>query len=167
MQAREHQFKVGDKAVYPANGVVEVVSIEELDIAGTRQSFYKLRILDNDSTNIIRVPVRNADKLLRPPVSAKDVREIYEILKERTIVFDKQPWNRRQRGFNEKINSGSVFDVAEVMRDLYCLRAEKNLSTSERAMLEKARKLIVQEIAVSKRKSEARVQAEIEKMFEN
>ena len=165
MQARTHDFKVGDKAVYPAQGVAEVVSIEEKDIAGNRQKFYVLRILDTDRK--IMVPVNNAGNVgLRPPISEQEIREIFEILRERTIAFDNQTWNRRYRGFMDKIKTGSVFDVAEVMRDLYRLKAEKSLSFGERRMLETARSLIVKEIAVARRKTEAKIQAEIEKIFE-
>ncbi len=164
MQVREHRFKVGDKAVYPAQGVAEVVSIEERDIAGNRQKFYVLRIMDTDRK--IMVPVNNARNVgLRPPISESEIREIFAILKEQTIAFDNQTWNRRYRGFMDKIKTGSVFDVAEVMRDLYRLKAEKSLSFGERRMLETARALIVKEIAVARRKSEDKVRAEIEKIF--
>jgi len=166
MQARTHDFKIGDKAVYPAQGVAEVVSIEEKDIAGNRQRFYVLRILDTDRK--IMVPVNNASNVgLRPPISEVEIKEIFEILRERTIAFDNQTWNRRYRGFMDKIKTGSVFDVAEVMRDLYRLKAEKSLSFGERRMLETARSLIVKEIAVARRKTEAKIQAEIEKIFES
>ena len=166
MQASEQlEFKVGDKAVYPALGVAEVVSIKEMDIAGGRQKFYVLKILDTDRK--IMVPVTNAENVgLRPPISEDDIREIFVILKERTIAFDNQTWNRRYRGFMDKIKTGSVIDVAEVMRDLYRLKAEKSLSFGERKMLETARNLIVKEIAVARAKSEEKVQAEIEKIFE-
>ena len=131
MQAGEaHEFKVGDKAVYPTQGVAEVVSIEEKNIAGNRQQFYVLRILDTDRK--ILVPVKTAQNVgLRPPISETDIREIFMILNEDTIAFDNQTWNRRYRGFMDKIKTGSVFDVAEVMRDLYRLRAEKSLSFGE------------------------------------
>ncbi len=163
MQAQT-QFKVGDKAVYPAQGVAEVVSIEEKDIAGNRQKFYVLRILDTDRR--IMVPVKNAGNVgLRPPISEEEIREIFEILRERTIAFDNQTWNRRYRSFMDKIKTGSVFDVAEVMRDLYRLRSEKSLSYGEKRMLETARTLIVKEIAVARKKAEEKVQAEIEKIF--
>jgi len=165
MQAQKHQFKVGDKAVYPAQGVAEVVSIEEKDIAGNRQKFYVLKILDTERK--IMVPVANAGSVgLRPPISETEIREIFAILEEPTIAFDNQTWNRRYRGFMDKIKTGSVFDVAEVMRDLYRLRAEKSLSFGERRMLETARALIVKEIAVARRKSAEKVQAEIEKIFD-
>ena len=158
-------FKVGDKAVYPAQGVAEVISIEEKDIAGNRLKFYVLRILDTNRK--IMVPVNNAKSVgLRRPISEEEIEEIFAILRERTIAFDNQTWNRRYRGFMDKIKTGSVFDVAEVMRDLYRLKAEKSLSFGERRMLETARALIVKEIAVTREKSEENVQAEIEEIFE-
>jgi CarD family transcriptional regulator len=167
MQARTEKqlFKVGDKAVYPAQGVAEVISIEEKDIAGNRLKFYVLRILDTNRK--IMVPVNNAKSVgLRRPISEEEIKEIFEILRERTIAFDNQTWNRRYRGFMDKIKTGSVFDVAEVMRDLYRLKAEKSLSFGERRMLETARALIVKEIAVTREKSEENVQAEIEEIFD-
>jgi len=167
MQARTEKqlFKVGDKAVYPAQGVAEVISIEEKDIAGNRLKFYVLRILDTNRK--IMVPVNNAKSVgLRRPISEEEIEEIFAILRERTIAFDNQTWNRRYRGFMDKIKTGSVFDVAEVMRDLYRLKAEKSLSFGERRMLETARALIVKEIAVTRDKSEENVQAEIEEIFD-
>ncbi len=165
MHAEEPRFKVGDKAVYPAQGVAEVVSIEEKDIAGSRQSFYVLRILDTERR--VMVPVKNADNVgLRPPITEADILEIFAILRERTATFDNQTWNRRYRGFMDKIKTGSVFDVAEVMRDLYHLKNEKSLSFGERRMLERARELIVKEVAVARAVGEDAVHDEIEAIFQ-
>ncbi len=165
MQARsEIQFKVGDKAVYPAQGVAEVVNIEEKDIAGNRQRFYVLRILDTDRK--IMVPVSNASAVgLRQVISEQEIREIFDILRERTIAFDNQTWNRRYRGFMDKIKTGSIYDVAEVLRDLYRLKTDKQLSFGERRMLDTARSLIVKEIAISRDQTEEQVKAEIEAIF--
>ncbi len=92
--SQEIEFKVGDKAVYPAQGVAEVISIDEKDIAGQRQRFYVLRILDTDRK--IMVPVSNANVVgLRQVISELEIREIFDILKERTIELDTQTWNRR------------------------------------------------------------------------
>src|SRR5688500_19973732 len=76
------------------------------------------------------VPIANAGNVgLRPPISEKEILEIFAILRERTVAFDNQTWNRRYRGFMDKIKTGSVFDVAEVMRDLYRLkRSEEHTS---------------------------------------
>jgi len=158
------EFKVGDKAVYPAQGVAEVISIEERDIAGARQRFYVLRILDTDRR--IMVPVKNAQTVgLRQVISEDEIREIFEILRERTVAFDNQTWNRRYRGFMDKIKTGSIYDVAEVLRDLYRLKANKQLSFGERRMLDTARTLIVKEIAIARRKTEELILEEIEAIF--
>ncbi len=163
--APRHEFKVGDKAVYPARGVAEVVSIEEKDIAGNRQRFYELRLLDTDHK--IMVPVLNAHNIgLRKPIADKEIKEIFRILKVTDVAFDNQTWNRRYRGFMDKIKTGSVFDVAEVLRDLSRLKANKALSFGERQMLEKARGLIVKELAVAKGKSEDKVRSEIDSIFD-
>jgi CarD family transcriptional regulator len=165
MQAsQEVEFKVGDKAVYPAQGVAEVISIDEKDIAGSTQRFYVLRILDTDRK--IMVPVANADAVgLRQVISEQEIREIFDILKERTIGFDTQTWNRRYRGFMDKIKTGSIYDVAEVLRDLYRLKANKQLSFGERRMLDTARSLIVKEIAIAREQTEDDVKDEIEAIF--
>ena len=158
------KFKVGDKAVYPAQGVAEVIKIEEKDIGGTRQSFYVLRIMDTDRK--IMVPVANASAVgLRQVISEQEIREIFDILKERTIAFDNQTWNRRYRGFMDKIKTGSIYDVAEVLRDLYRLKTDKQLSFGERRMLDTARTLIVKEIAIAREQTEEQVRNEIEAIF--
>jgi CarD family transcriptional regulator len=158
------EFKVGDKAVYPAQGVAEVISIDERDIAGTRQRFYVLRILDTDRK--IMVPVSNANAVgLRQVISEQEIREIFDILKERTIGFDTQTWNRRYRGFMEKIKSGSLFEVAEVFRDLSRLKRTKTLSFGERRMLDTARGLVVQELCVARKTDQVAVEQELEKVL--
>ncbi len=164
MQSEGAQFKVGDKAVYPRGGVAEVIGIEELDIAGNRQRFYVLRLLQNNSK--IRVPVGNANAVgLRQLISEQEILEVFDILRERTIAFDKQTWNRRYRGFMEKIKTGSIYDVAEVLRDLYRLKTDKQLSFGERRMLDEARSLIVKEIAIARDQTEEQVKNEIEAIF--
>jgi CarD family transcriptional regulator len=165
MQAgTELTFKVGDKAVYPAQGVAEVIRIEEKDIAGSRQCFYVLRILDTDRK--IMVPVTNASAVgLRQVISELEIREIFDILRERTIAFDNQTWNRRYRSFMDKIKTGSIYDVAEVLRDLYRLKTDKQLSFGERRMLDTARTLIVKEIAIARAQTEDQVKSEIESIF--
>jgi CarD family transcriptional regulator len=164
MQAQPVQFKVGDKAVYPRGGVAEVIGIEELDIGGNRQRFYVLRLLQNNSK--IRVPVGNANAVgLRQLISDQEIQEVFDILRERTVAFDKQTWNRRYRGFMDKIKTGSIYDVAEVLRDLYRLKTDKQLSFGEKRMLDEARSLIVKEIAIARGQTEDDVKNEIEAIF--
>jgi CarD family transcriptional regulator len=141
------------------------MGIEHKEVAGQRQSFYVLRILDNGMK--IMIPMNKVGLVgLREIIGEKDVRRVYTILREKEVSVDSTTWNRRYREYMDKIKTGSVFDVAEVMRDLYRLKAEKSLSFGERRMLETARGLIVKEIAVARRKSEDKVRAEIEKIFD-
>ena len=158
------RFQVGDNAVYPAQGVAEVTGIVEMEIAGKVQRFYSLKVLDSEMT--IRVPVEKAEQVgLRPVVREGQIREVFDILKEKDVHVDKQTWNRRYRGFMEKIKTGSLFEVAEVFRDLYRLQTTKTLSFGERRMLDTAKNLIVKELSVAKKTTELKVEKEIERLF--
>ena len=158
------RFQVGDKAVYPAQGVAEIVGIDEKEISGKIHRFYCLRILDTDMR--ILVPLDKADQVgLREVVQKDQIQEVYDILREKEVHIDKQTWNRRYRGFMENIKTGSLFEVAEVFRDLYRLKNQKTLSFGERRMLDTARTLIVKELSVAKGTTESKVETEIEKLF--
>ena len=99
-------------------------------------------------------------------VADKDeIQEVLAILRDKEIHIDRQTWNRRYRGFMEKIKSGSLFEVAEVFRDLYRLKGLKPLSFGERRMLDTARGLIVQELSVARSSDERNVEQELEKLI--
>ncbi len=160
------QFKVGEKAVYPAHGVTEVVGIETKEIGGRLTSFYLLKILDSDMR--IMVPVDKSRQVgLRDVASDDEVEEVFDILREKEVHLDKQTWNRRYRGFMEKIKTGSLYEIAEVFRDLHRLKDQKALSFGERRMLDTAKGLIVKELSVARRWTEQRVEKEIDKVFSN
>jgi CarD family transcriptional regulator len=155
-------FRIGDKAVYPAHGVVEVVGVDTKEINKTVCAFYVLKVLENEMQ--IMVPKQKADQVgLRPVVSAQEATEVFDVLRDQDVHIDKQTWNRRYRGFMEKIKTGSLFDVAEVYRDLFRLKSTKNLSFGERRMLDTARTLMVKELAVARKWTEAKVEQELEK----
>ncbi len=160
------QFKPGDKAVYPAHGVGEVRAIETREISGNKQTFYILKILDNGMT--IMVPTQNVKSVgLREIIDEDQVDEVYEILRERDISVDNQPWNRRYREYMDKIKTGSVYEIAEVLRDLSLLKFEKELSFGERKLLDTARTLLVKELAIAQGMTEDEVLKEIQKIFKN
>ena len=155
-------FRIGDKAVYPAHGVVEVVGVDTKEINKTICAFYVLKVLENEMQ--IMVPKQKADQVgLRPVVSAQEATEVFDVLRDQDVHIDKQTWNRRYRGFMEKIKTGSLFDVAEVFRDLTRLRVSKALSFGERRMLETARTLMVKEVAVARRWTDGKAGEEIER----
>ncbi|HEX4462338.1 MAG TPA: CarD family transcriptional regulator, partial [Polyangia bacterium] len=145
-------------------GVAEVVGIDAKEISGKMFKFYVLKVMDSDMR--ILVPIDKAEQVgLREVVQEDQIREVYDILKEKELHIDKQTWNRRYRGFMEKIKTGSLFEVAEVFRDLYRLKETKTLSFGERRMLDTAKNLIVKELSVAKNITEVKVEKELEKIF--
>lgn len=158
-------FKVGDKAVFPAHGVGQVTGIEEKEVAGQTLRFYVLKILGNDDMTIL-VPSNNAEKVgLREVITARQASNVMKILKERGVEVDHQTWNRRYREYMEKIKTGSVFEIAEVIRDLYLLKDDKELSFGERKMLDMARSLLVKELSIARKKDETAIEKELDKIF--
>lgn len=159
------EFKVGDVAVYPAHGVGTVHSIEEREIAGNKHKFYILKIMDSGMT--IMVPTGNVRNVgLREVINESEVDIVYEILGERDISINEQTWNRRYREYMDKIKTGSIYEIAEVLRDLMLLRYEKELSFGERKMLDTARTLIIKELAIAQDEEEEDVAEDIDKIFE-
>lgn len=158
-------FQVGEKIVYPGHGIGEIISIESRTISGSSQNFYILKIIDSDMK--VMVPVNNSHSVgLRKITPRDDIQKIYDILKNRThMTEDTQTWNRRHREYTEKINSGSVFEIAEVLRDLYVLKLDKDLSFGEKKMLDTARNLLVKEIALAMQEAETKVLKEIKNIF--
>jgi len=157
-------FNVGDKAVYPAHGVAEVVGLETREIGGNKTIFYILKILDTGMK--IMIPKGNVGTVgLRDIINQADVKEVYNILKSKEIAVEGQTWNRRYREYMDKIKTGSVFEIAEVLRDLSLLKATKDLSFGERKMLDTARTLLVKELAIAKGTKELKIEQELEKIF--
>lgn len=159
-------FQVGDVAVYPAHGVGEIKSIESREISGSRHTFYVLQILDNGMK--IMVPTKNVNAVgLREIIGESEVEAVYLILKERDITIDNQTWNRRYREYMDKIKTGSIYEIAEVFRDLMLLRSEKELSFGERKLLDSAKNLLVKELAFAESKDEDEIELEIQDIFED
>jgi len=157
-------FKSGDLAVYPAHGVGVIERVESQEISGSNQEFYVMRILDNDM--IIMIPIHNVDNVgLREIIAQKEIPKLYSILKKRDVVIDNQTWNRRYREYMDKIKTGSVYEVAEVYRDLLILKVEKDLSFGERKMLDTARNLLVKEISLAKNVEEKQIEMDLDSIF--
>ncbi len=160
----EITFKIGDKAVYPAHGVAEVTGIENRDIAGKPKAFYILKLVDSGMR--LMIPTDGAARAgLRTVISKKDADKVLQILKSDEIAVDAQPWNRRYREYMDMLKSGSPFEVAKVLRDLYRLKGDKDLSFGERRLLDTARSLLVTELALARKVKEDRVEKEILSIF--
>ncbi len=157
-------FNVGDLAVYPAHGVGIIEAIETKCIGGCNQAFYIMRILDNDMK--IMIPKGNAKNVgLRQIMSEEEVEKVYAILQDTEVEFSPQTWNRRYREYMEKLKTGSVLDLAAVLRDLYILQMDKPLSFGEKKMLEQAKGLLVKELSIARHCEENEIEEGIESLF--
>lgn len=157
-------FKVGDLAVYPAQGVGVIKAIEKKEIMGDEQLFYIMKILGNTMT--IMIPTSSAKSVgLREVISEKEIPMVYEILKDRDITVDKQTWNKRYKEYLDKIKTGSVFEIARVLRDLFMLKYDKDLSFGERKMMDTAKNLLVKEMSVATHDEETKIEQSINAIF--
>jgi CarD family transcriptional regulator len=157
-------FDVGDKAVHPAHGVGEVIAIEQRELGGTRTTFYILRILDNAMK--VMVPTSAATQVgLRGIMTDKEANNIMSTMRAREVAVDVQPWSRRFRVYTEMIKSGSPVEIAKVLRDMNRLKFDKDLSFGERRLLDQARGLLLKELALAKKKTEADMAEEIRRIF--
>jgi CarD family transcriptional regulator len=104
-----------------------------------------------DSEMTIMIPTENVQTVgLRRIIGRDMVTKVYKILREKKVEVDQQTWNRRYREYTEKIKTGSVLEIAKVLRDLFVLKADKELSFGERKMLDTARNLLVKELAIAR-----------------
>lgn len=162
--AKGISFKIGEHAVYPAHGVGKIEAVEVKTIMGEKMEFLVINIIDT-GMNVL-LPVNNINSVgLRQVIKPGRVREVYDVLKEKKRSVIGATWNRRYREYMEKIKSGSVFEIAVVLRDLVVLKKEKDLSFGERKMMDTAKTLLIKELALAKGTAEKKVEAEMQKIF--
>lgn len=153
-------FKVGDKVVYPNHGVGVIEQVATKAIGGTESSFYCLRILSTDST--VMVPVGNTSAVgLRKVLTKREITRVLEVLKNGDVAtYD--DWKGRFQANSEKMRTGDIRAVAEVLKSLTMLSELKPLSYRERKMLDRARFLLISEVAEASNKAAERVETEID-----
>lgn len=138
-------FKVGDHAVYPGHGVGRIDKIEVKEILNSKHEFYSVVILETGMK--VMIPAANIKSVgLRPLISKEEAIHVVSILKDKNVKIDTQTWNRRYREYMDKIKTGSVIEIAGVLRDLYVLKVDKDLSAGEKKMLETAKSLLLKEL---------------------
>lgn len=158
------QLAVGDKAVHPSHGLAEVTAIEHREIGSVKGEFYILRILDNGMR--VMVPRMSGGTAgIRPVMSAKEADLVLDTMRAREVAVDLQPWSRRFRAYTEMIKSGAPHEVAKVLRDMYRLKFDKDLSFGERRLLDQAKSLLMKELAAAKGMSEPALQEKVDDMF--
>lgn len=157
-------FKVGDLAVYPAQGVGVIEAIENREVMGKKQPFYIMKIMGNGVK--IMIPTNGADSVgLREVITEDEIPKVYEILRNKDITIDKQTWNKRYREYLDKIKTGSVYEIARVLRDLFILKSDKNLSFGERKMMDTAKNLLIKEISIASNSEETKIEQDLKTIF--
>ena len=165
--AAQKRFKVGDLAVYPAHGVGRIEAIETKVVNGEEHDFYIMKVIEN--AMVIMIPTWNVESVgLRDVIQKKDIPKIFDVMRSRQEQpMDNQTWNRRYRDYMEKIKTGSLFEVAEVYRDLSLLKHTKDLSFGERKLYDTAQNLLVKELSTAKNKNEKAIIKELEALFKS
>ncbi len=158
------ELEIGCKVVYPNQGVCEVQERCQRNIAGRDEEFLVLRILSNDST--VMIPSSNVDNVgLRPLADEGDLKKLFRLL-ESDGLEPEQDWKNRYKENLEKMKSGCLFEVGQVLRHLHFLGFQKPLSFREKKMYDRARALVISEIAAVRAEDQGEVEAGLEKQLE-
>ena len=157
-------FEVGDKVIYPNHGLGIVEGIEEKTIFGTTAGFFHLRIVANDTT--VLVPVSNVDGVgLRKAITDEEVDHLFTLLSNGKID-NHQNWKGRFKDNSDKMRTGSIYDMADVLKSLTFLSKSKSLSFREKRMLDRAKALIISEISEVMRENSSDVEVKVSQALE-
>ncbi len=153
-------FNVGDKIVYPMHGAGTIDSIEEKDILGEKQSYYILRMPGEVK---VMIPTAKAEEVgVRNIIDKNSADKVISVLEQNETDMDKN-WNKRYRDNMDKMKSGDIYEIADVVRNLSFKQKEKGLSTGEKKMLNNAKQILVSELVLAEHAS----QEEVEEIVEN
>jgi CarD family transcriptional regulator len=157
-------FQVGDKVIYPNHGLGIVERIEEKTILGTTCGFFHLRIVANDTT--VLVPVANVDGVgLRKAIDDAEVERLFTLIGDGKID-NHQNWKGRFKDNSDKMRTGSIYDMADVLKSLTFLSKSKSLSFREKRMLDRAKALIISEISEVMRQKALEVEEQVDRALE-
>lgn len=158
-------FKIGEYAVCPGHGVAQIIGIEDQQLGSENKSFYTLKVLSNGMT--IMVPT-DSEAGIRELSDADEIDKVFSVLADHDVEIDKSTWNRRYRDYMARIKSGSLIEIAAVLRALFLLkRNKKNLSFGEKKMYDQCKGLISTEISLSAGKDKQGVEEKIDSCFKS
>lgn len=155
-------FDLGEYVFCPGHGVGQILAVENRNLADKSSCFFQIKIIQNGLK--IMVPVDSKEGL-RCLVGENEVRSVFQLLGDHSIKIDRSTWNRRYRDYMAKINTGSIIEIADVLRSLLLLKIAKKLSFGEKRMLELCRDLIVKEISLSTGNAEGDIGHQIDSLF--
>ena len=156
-------FTVGDTVVYPHHGAATIEAIEKRTVKGVERDYLVLRVAQGDLT--VRVPSDNVDLVgVRDVVNQEGLDRVFDVLRQ---PYTEEPtnWSRRYKANLEKLASGDVIKVAEVVRDLWRRERERGLSAGEKRMLAKARQILVSELALAENTNEDKAEAILDEVL--
>jgi CarD family transcriptional regulator len=157
------KFAVGETVVYTHHGAAEIIEVSEKTIRGETQTYLKLRVAQGDL--IIQVPSANVEMVgVRDVIDKKGVKQVFDVLRAE-FVEEPTNWSRRYKANLEKLASGDVVKVSEVVRDLWRRDQDRGLSAGEKRMLAKARQILISELALARKVDEEKASAELDKVL--
>lgn len=156
-------FEIGSYVVCPGHGVGQITNVETKVLGPEEQSFYIIKVISNGMT--VMVPCNNKNGV-RELVQSGEILEVFELLKDHDVKVDNSTWNRRHREYMQKVKTGSLLEIADVLRSLFLLKTTKKLSFGERKMMDQCKDLIIKEIAISTGEIEKDIDGKIESIFQ-
>jgi len=157
------KFEVGETVVYPHHGAAEIIEVSKKTVRGESQTYLKLRVAQGDL--IIQVPAANVEMVgVRDVIDKKGVKQVFDVLRAE-FVEEPTNWSRRYKANLEKLASGDVVKVSEVVRDLWRRDQDRGLSAGEKRMLAKARQILISELALARMVDEEKASAELDKVL--
>ena len=154
-------LKVGDKAVYPGHGVGKITSIEDKDILGSKLTFYSIEIIESGTK--IMIPKNRIESIgVRPVASKQEAKKVMNIISDKKIIekdtkLPGKNWQKRHQSYMDKIKTGSIYEIAKVIRDLNNIKEEKELSYGEKKMMNKAKNILYSELSLTMDKKDLQV----------
>jgi len=173
------KFAVGETVVYPHHGAAEIIEVSEKTIRGETKVYLKLRVSRSELKNpameeskvpmqnelIIQVPQDSVEAVgVRDVIDKKGVQQVFDVLRAE-FVEEPTNWSRRYKANLEKLASGDVVKVSEVVRDLWRRDQDRGLSAGEKRMLAKARQILISELALARKVDEEKASAELDKVL--
>ena len=157
------EFELGDHVVYPHHGAGKVLSKEDMEVLGTTREYLTIKILHNDMT--VKVPTENAALAgLRRVIDEETVKKVLAVLQDECSEMPKN-WNRRFKHNRDKIKTGDIYELAEVVRNLSLRESEKGLSTGEKQMYTRAKKILASELMYALDKDEDEAESYLDELL--
>jgi CarD family transcriptional regulator len=157
------EFELGDHVVYPHHGAGKVLSKEDMEVLGTTREYLTIKILHNDMT--VKVPTENAALAgLRRVIDEETVKKVLDVLRDEVSEMPKN-WNRRFKHNRDKIKTGDIYELAEVVRNLSLRESEKGLSTGEKQMFTRAKKILASELMYALDKDEDEAESYLDELL--